>query len=359
MTNTEHVDPEYETLLLAEEVPTWPSSLRIIELNQLRNWDIKTAEMFFQSIADSAAQLPHLRQLTIKASLSTNLWKIRAEVRTKWEETLKKVFLSNRPPPNPAWTSIKAFKSQKEVIEISDDDPIELVDDKAAVIDDEEDIDDVVIFSHPRRTTRSRDTIEPQQLQPSHRLTRKNALHLDSVPSLERGKRSTRSRITYVEPETSDESEDELALPMTPKNRDSRDCVDLVSPPSSAGRMDGADLPSRRPVLRMSRLTRELAALHATAGNNIQSILPSSPPSTDIDSDDEPLLPRRASRNQGRGNVELFIQGMCDRVDISIGNLRPRGEEMTEGDFLDSEPDDDSDWDGDDRYPGEEVVAWN
>lgn len=302
--------------------------------------------MFFQSITDSAAQLPNLRQLTIKASLSTNLWKVRAEVRSKWEETLKKVFLSNRPLPNPAWTSIEAFFRSQEVIKISDDEPIKTNNVQVIIDDDEE--DDVVFVPNRRRNMRFRDAFAPQQVQSARRSVRKHSLHVDSVPSLERAKRSTRARITYVEPET---SEDELAQPKTPDNRD----LDLVSPPNSAGETDDNDQPSRRAVLRMNRMTRELAGLYATAGN--KSNLLSSPPFTDLDSDEESLLTRRALKRQG--SVELFIQGMCDKVDISIGNLRPRGEEMKEQDFLGSEPDDDSDWDGDDNYPSDEVLAWD
>lgn len=45
-----------------------------------------------------------------------------------------------------------------------------------------------------------------------------------------------------------------------------------------------------------------------------------------------------------RKQPEKFIQGMCDLVDIRIDNQRPRENQFTEGDFLDSEVSGDEDW---------------
>lgn len=45
------------------------------------------------------------------------------------------------------------------------------------------------------------------------------------------------------------------------------------------------------------------------------------------------------------------IQGMCDVVEIRIDNQRPAEMQYHENDFLDAEPSDDSDWDGDDFEP--------
>lgn len=45
------------------------------------------------------------------------------------------------------------------------------------------------------------------------------------------------------------------------------------------------------------------------------------------------------------------IQGMCDVVEIRIDNQRPAEMQYHENDFLDEEPSDDSDWDGDDFEP--------
>ena len=49
---------------------------------------------------------------------------------------------------------------------------------------------------------------------------------------------------------------------------------------------------------------------------------------------------------------DLYIQGMCQVVDIRIDNLRPAESQFTEGDFLDSEKsdEDDGEWNGHDLY---------
>ena len=53
----------------------------------------------------------------------------------------------------------------------------------------------------------------------------------------------------------------------------------------------------------------------------------------------------------------LYIQGMCDVVDILIDNLRPTEEQLHESDFLDEEISGDEDWNGDDDL-GDEGYAW-
>lgn len=54
----------------------------------------------------------------------------------------------------------------------------------------------------------------------------------------------------------------------------------------------------------------------------------------DSDSNDEKL----------EDDESLPRQGLCDKVVVNIDNQRPRGIEMTEENFLDSEPSDDDDW---------------
>ncbi|KAK4691530.1 hypothetical protein P7C71_g5490, partial [Lecanoromycetidae sp. Uapishka_2] len=57
-------------------------------------------------------------------------------------------------------------------------------------------------------------------------------------------------------------------------------------------------------------------------------------------------------------NEDLYIQGMCDVVDVLIDNLRPTEEHLNEDDFLDEEASGDEDWNGDDDMPGEGSYAW-
>jgi hypothetical protein len=56
---------------------------------------------------------------------------------------------------------------------------------------------------------------------------------------------------------------------------------------------------------------------------------------------------------------EDYIQGMCDVVDIRIDNLRPRGDQMHERDFLDSEKSGDEDWcEGQELFGEVQDIAW-
>lgn len=91
-------EPQYEQLLLPSEVPVWPRTLQTIELIQLRKWETEAAEMFFQSLLDSAATLPDLRRLTIQAILNIG-WRDRASFRDRWVGSLDRVFRRVSEPP--------------------------------------------------------------------------------------------------------------------------------------------------------------------------------------------------------------------------------------------------------------------
>ena len=55
---------------------------------------------------------------------------------------------------------------------------------------------------------------------------------------------------------------------------------------------------------------------------------------------------------------DLFIQGLCEVVDVRIDNQRPTEEQFHENDFLDEEAPGDEDWNGDDKLPGDGGHAW-
>lgn len=109
---TRDTDPRFDALLDGES-PTWPATLRSVELFHLRKWNLQTAELFFSSLTDSAKMLPDLRQLRIKASLDESGWRERIAFRDNWTEKLLRVFLRRSPPPNPHLKSIAAFKGFK------------------------------------------------------------------------------------------------------------------------------------------------------------------------------------------------------------------------------------------------------
>ncbi|KAL9032915.1 MAG: hypothetical protein Q9214_007759, partial [Letrouitia sp. 1 TL-2023] len=60
------IEPKYDHLLLAHEVPSWPPTLQRIELFHLRKWDPKATESFLASLVESSSSLPDLRHIDIK-----------------------------------------------------------------------------------------------------------------------------------------------------------------------------------------------------------------------------------------------------------------------------------------------------
>lgn len=93
-------EPIYDTLMTVHDVPSWPATLEVVELEQLAKWDLETAEMFFQSFVDQAPNLPNLRHLAVKAMLDVP-WRQRSEFRDKWVSKLKRVFLRKPKGPKP------------------------------------------------------------------------------------------------------------------------------------------------------------------------------------------------------------------------------------------------------------------
>lgn len=96
-------DPFYDHLLLEDQIPHWPRTLQVVDLENLRGWSLDAADMFFQSLADSAKDLPDLRYLSVKAMLNIS-WRQRSQVRHGWQDTLRKIFLRPLTPPKPLTT---------------------------------------------------------------------------------------------------------------------------------------------------------------------------------------------------------------------------------------------------------------
>ncbi|KND92525.1 hypothetical protein TOPH_02617 [Tolypocladium ophioglossoides CBS 100239] len=85
-------DPMYEQALLPSQVPKWPSGLRVINIENIRNWSVEAAERCFYSLIDNAGNLTNLRHLSIKTMLDIP-WQARATMRREWREKMEKVFL--------------------------------------------------------------------------------------------------------------------------------------------------------------------------------------------------------------------------------------------------------------------------
>ncbi|ORY01511.1 hypothetical protein BCR34DRAFT_574839 [Clohesyomyces aquaticus] len=104
--------PNYAELLKEGEIPSWPSALRVIDLEFLRNWTPGVATAFFTSIIDSAEQLPWLRELRISAMVD-NDWRARAEYRSKWTARFQRVFGKKISMPSAHLVSLRAFREWK------------------------------------------------------------------------------------------------------------------------------------------------------------------------------------------------------------------------------------------------------
>ncbi|MCJ1280226.1 hypothetical protein MMC21_008053 [Puttea exsequens] len=304
-------NPKYTSILDAGEVPSWPQTLRSLELHHLRKWNIATAELFFSSLTGSAGKLPDLRLLKIRASLEESSWRDRVGFRDKWTQRLRHVFLRRWAQPNPHLSSFAAFaawkKQQKQDRRSYQPEqsatsrprtrhgPKPEENDKATAIDgpqdkvQEEDSDSDAPLIHVRRDNSS----EPTATAPSplRRSTRPKPPHLSTS----------------------------------------------LAPPS-------ANTPN--PPLRQRRRRR-----HRRSSS-------SSEDSALYDDNDAVTSPHHDGSKDAGELLELVVQGMCDSVDVLIDNLRPGEEILSEGDFLDEERSGDGDWDedggGEGEYGGEE-----
>ncbi|KAL1602443.1 hypothetical protein SLS60_005859 [Paraconiothyrium brasiliense] len=105
-------EPLYDWLLGLDDVPTWPSTLRIIDMEHLRKWGADSATNFFTSLIDSSGDLPFLRELKILAMVDMD-WRQRADFRRKWAARFEKVFAWRGPAPSPHLVSLKAYRQWK------------------------------------------------------------------------------------------------------------------------------------------------------------------------------------------------------------------------------------------------------
>ncbi|KAG6207137.1 hypothetical protein E4U35_001208 [Claviceps purpurea] len=105
-------DPMYEQALLPSQIPQWPSSLRVLSIENIREWSVEAAEMFLQSIIDSAPDLPDLRHLAIKTMIDIP-WQARAILRYTWRNKMEHVFLRPFVPPA-CFTALRQTVSEEK-----------------------------------------------------------------------------------------------------------------------------------------------------------------------------------------------------------------------------------------------------
>lgn len=247
-------EPEYKELMTAADVPTWPSSLRHLELVHLQKWSAEAAVNLFRSLVDGASDLPNLRHINIQAHINIP-WRDRAGFRDQWIDRINRVYLRKAEPPNPYHGSKRQFELYKRVLARNNG--------KATA----EDLDAEL---HPRRIS-----------------------HIEITPHKPEGDTDAYSDI---EPS-----------PIKPTRRSTR-----------------------------------VAQSHA-------SVTPS----------DEQESESEETGEDDAEEMQLHVQGLCDVVDVSIDNQRPRENLYTERDFLDSEISGDEDWnEGADMEFEDNRYAW-
>ncbi|KAH8590130.1 hypothetical protein B0O99DRAFT_635294 [Bisporella sp. PMI_857] len=303
--------PEYDKLLLPDQIPVWPSTLQTIELIQLRHWDTEAAEMFFQSILDSASSLLDLRYLTIQAILNI-AWRDRASFRDKWIGSLDRVFKRVSAPPKPIVSLQPPPLSPKIQVML-----------KNAHSFDEQYTNPGLVPKASLPTTENASVALSLPVRSS--LVNKQLVGASS--SRRSARTTTRQAQTGKYAESPDDSSDDEAELHTQQET------------------------SDRERKRQNRMARELATLQMTAGRDGADTPPESS-STGEDSDDIPLVQKMKSQ----GKAKEFIQGMCEIVKVRIDNLRPTENVVTEADFLDEEAPGDGDWNGDDD--ADDGYAW-
>ena len=297
-------DPKYNVLFDETERPSWPTSLETLELYHLRKWSLPLAETLFSSLTTAASSLPYLRQLRMKASLEASGWRDRVEFRDRYTHRLRHVFLRRSPPPNPHLRSIPAFEALKK-----------------------------------ERSNNRGDGCRGRRSLISHPAAHqgKPVAQLSHIKVIERAKKE-------------DDSDSDLPL-----IRNSR--------------TDPAESDSDAPLLKLRRSTRpkmQKEDMYILSENSPQSGKTSRrrrrrKGSTDSSSEDSALdedVVEPISQGQSDNEDDLYVQGMCDVVDVWLDNQRPAEEQLKEEDFIDDEASGDEDWNGDDDMPGEGGYAW-
>ena len=270
-------DPQYRYLLAPHDKPTWPTTLRCINLCHLRKWETGIANQFFWTLVKAAPSLSDLRQLSVKASLDESGWRDRIAFRDGWIQRLNHVFLRKSAPPNP---HLKSFTAWREYNSRSGK-PL------------------------PAKPSAKLHHVKIPLAKKTEDMKVEDAS--DSDKPLATARRSRRSKAVAVY------NEDALAPISTPEK------------------------PRRR---------RRRRNTGASSGED-----------SAIEDAPIPASSRRAAK-QTEEDKDLYVQGMCDVVDIMIDNLRPVEEQLHESDFLDEEISGDEDWNGDDDGVEEDGYAW-
>ncbi|KAK4633607.1 uncharacterized protein CLAFUR5_03388 [Fulvia fulva] len=255
----------YDELLSEDEIPTWPSTLRHLELEHAQKWTPEAAQNLFRSLIEAAPDLPDLRYLILHAHINIP-WRDRVGFRDQWIERLRRVYLRETKEASKELGSLRQFRlwkqSQKQKISGRDEPG-----------NDDSDVE---------------------------------------IPASFR-------KVSHVQ----------------------------ISPHKPSGDTDAysdSDIPTT--TGRQPRRSKRVA------DSQVSQAEKSTSPEAESESEDE------SSAEDWRKQPEKFTQGLCEVVDIRIDNQRPRENQWTEGDFLDSEISGDEDWMEGASDEEQEVYAW-
>ena len=294
-------DPEYSAVLEPTQTPTWPESLEVIELKNMRKWTAEGAETLFRSLVDAAPNLSNLRRIDLKAMLDIP-YRQRSKIRDRWAATLRHVFLRERSDPMPLST-IHRRKEEDKDMKMAD---VEEIENKSP--------------GRGRRATnvtpsRKSARLAAKEQQQHHHHQHQQQMEDPFRPSnCTHSLRSGVTRPSYVEPDTdidldsdadSDNDNDNDGQPYTPQKK----------------RKSSSNTISGNPTPRLASL--------------------------DDEDSSQPGSPFDPSELEG-----LYRQGLCDVVEIQLDNQKPAETMFVMDDFLDDEPDDleDEEWDGVDDF---------
>jgi hypothetical protein len=106
---TKDADPLYDELLLPGDRPSWPNTLRHLEILHAQKWSADGAKSLFDSLVSSSRTLRDLRCLIIHAHINIP-WRDRVGFRDQWIKRLRGVFLRPRRDPLPYLGSLRQHR---------------------------------------------------------------------------------------------------------------------------------------------------------------------------------------------------------------------------------------------------------
>ena len=357
-------EPIFKELLGVDEMPTWPSTLRSIELTQLRKWEAKAAENLFSSLLNSAEELPDLRILIVKAIIDSIGWRDRGGFRDRWCKRFDYVFKRHSSPPRKELRSLGAYRAwlrvqkactrannaqaQNPLCLNSDGDecsnrpppqPHDNVIRDTEVIEVSSDDED----DKPIAQIRKEDKRPAKERRPSQKVIEAEGASLRSreFESLARSDKKNGAASDGPQAPSNDDSSvvPRRRWPKKSKNKHDTGLSQAANRPQSPE--DDEPIAVRRRRRRMAQLKMPSKDIEVLMDGRSVKMPGGTSYGRDASLDVDTSYHSEGSIPQGQ-----FVQGMCDIVELRIDNLRPTENQFTEADFLDSEPDEDGDWNG-------------